>query len=225
MRLAAPLQAWGLDNKFERRGTAREPTKSGVIGLLASALGIERDDTAALESLSVLRFGVRVDQPGLLLHDFHTARVHGKDNPYVTHRYYLADAVFLAGVEAEDEARMHMLEQALLTPAYPLFLGRRSCPPAGRLCLGLRDAALEAALRNEPWQAGEAYKRREKKAALTLVLDAEKPGVLRRRDIPLSFSQGHRQHAFRYVEDIPGSVLVNNEASIDGAEHDPFKDL
>ena len=34
LRLAAPLQAWGADSKFETRKTGREPTKSGVIGLL-----------------------------------------------------------------------------------------------------------------------------------------------------------------------------------------------
>ena len=32
LRLAAPLQAWGADSKFETRKTGREPTKSGVIG-------------------------------------------------------------------------------------------------------------------------------------------------------------------------------------------------
>ena len=40
LRLAAPLQAWGADSKFETRKTNREPTKSGVIGLLAAALGL-----------------------------------------------------------------------------------------------------------------------------------------------------------------------------------------
>ena len=29
LRLAAPLQAWGADSKFETRKTGREPTKSG----------------------------------------------------------------------------------------------------------------------------------------------------------------------------------------------------
>ena len=42
LRLAAPLQAWGSDSKFETRKTNREPTKSGVIGLLAAALGLRR---------------------------------------------------------------------------------------------------------------------------------------------------------------------------------------
>ena len=39
LRLAAPMQAWGAEAKFDRRTTQREPTKSGVTGLVAAALG------------------------------------------------------------------------------------------------------------------------------------------------------------------------------------------
>ena len=42
LRLASPLQSWGWTPKFETRKTNREPTKSGVVGLLAAALGIGR---------------------------------------------------------------------------------------------------------------------------------------------------------------------------------------
>ena len=49
LRLAAPLQSWGADSKFEVRKTNREPTKSGVLGLLAAALGY-----SALFGVSVL---------------------------------------------------------------------------------------------------------------------------------------------------------------------------
>ena len=35
LRLAAPLQAWGSSSKFNIRTTEREPTKSGVIGMIA----------------------------------------------------------------------------------------------------------------------------------------------------------------------------------------------
>ena len=62
LRLAAPLQSWGEDSKFETRRTRREPTKSGVIGLLAAALGRRRDEP--LDDLRGLRFAVRVDQEG-----------------------------------------------------------------------------------------------------------------------------------------------------------------
>ena len=59
LRLAAPLQSWGADSKFETRKTNREPTKSGVIGLLAAALGLRRDDAAGLARLNGLHFAVR----------------------------------------------------------------------------------------------------------------------------------------------------------------------
>ena len=98
LRLAAPLQSWGSDSKFETRKTDREPTKSGVVGLLAAALGLRRDDTEGLARLNGLRFAVRADQEGSLLVDFHTAK--SRDTSYVTYRHYLQDAVFLAGLES-----------------------------------------------------------------------------------------------------------------------------
>ena len=136
LRLAAPLQSWGMDSKFETRKTGREPTKSGVVGLLAAACGIGRKEPSRLEPLNALRFGVRVDQEGALLVDYHTARKEerGRGNAvkvtsYQTKRHYLADAIFLVGLESRDAACLHGLAEALRRPAFPLFLGRRSCPP------------------------------------------------------------------------------------------------
>ena len=40
LRLAGPMQSWGTDSKFDIRRTGREPSKSGVIGLVAAALAI-----------------------------------------------------------------------------------------------------------------------------------------------------------------------------------------
>ena len=71
LRLAAPLQSWGIDSRFDTRRTERLPSKSGVIGLIAAALGLRRD--ADLSELCALRFGVRVDRDGERLRDFHTA--------------------------------------------------------------------------------------------------------------------------------------------------------
>ena len=150
LRLAAPLQAWGADSKFETRKTAREPTKSGVIGLLAAALGLRRDETEPLTRLAQLRFGVRVEREGQLLVDFHMARNEEKDRSYVTYRHYLEDAVFLVGLESEDTALLQELAEALTHPAFPLYLGRRACPPTLPLCLGLREQGLVEALQAEP---------------------------------------------------------------------------
>ena len=65
LRLAAPMQSWGTDDsKYETRKTGREPSKSGVIGMIAAALGYRRDESEILRVLIKLRFGVRVDREG-----------------------------------------------------------------------------------------------------------------------------------------------------------------
>ncbi len=58
LRLAGPMQSWGDASRFNRRETRTEPTKSAVIGLLASAQGRTREDP--IEDLLQLSFGVRI---------------------------------------------------------------------------------------------------------------------------------------------------------------------
>lgn len=70
LRLAGPVQSWGVASRFARRDTHPRPTKSGVIGLCAAALGLDRNDP--LGELAAVLFGVRADHPGVPLRDFHT---------------------------------------------------------------------------------------------------------------------------------------------------------
>ncbi|MFJ1756208.1 type I-E CRISPR-associated protein Cas5/CasD [Kitasatospora sp. NPDC088134] len=70
IRLAGPLQSWGLRGRFALRDTHTRPTKSGVVGLCAAALGLDRDDP--LDGLAGALFGVRADRPGTLVRDYHT---------------------------------------------------------------------------------------------------------------------------------------------------------
>lgn len=70
IRLAGPLQSWGLTGRFARRDTHTRPTKSGVIGLCAAALGLDREEP--LGELAEVLFGVRADRPGTPLRDYHT---------------------------------------------------------------------------------------------------------------------------------------------------------
>ena len=56
----------------------------------------------------------------------HIAKTQDQKTSYVTYRHYLQDAVFLAGIESEDTALLQQLQQALLHPAFPLYLGRLS---------------------------------------------------------------------------------------------------
>lgn len=50
----APLQSWGADSKFGRRDTLKFPTKSGVLGLLCSALGAGGKQIELLSRLAPL---------------------------------------------------------------------------------------------------------------------------------------------------------------------------
>lgn len=216
LRLAAPLQSWGSDSKFETRKTDREPTKSGVIGLLAAALGLRRDDTTGLARLNGLRFAVRADQEGSLLVDFHTAK--SRDTSYVTYRHYLQDAVFLAGLESEDEALLRELEAALRHPVYPLYLGRRSCPPTLPLCMGIREGKLLDVLRAEPLLA-----EKNEREPLYIVSDAdpEDTAAVPKRDLPVSFSPVHRQYGFRPVRE----WRIDRPDMPEETEHDAMAEL
>lgn len=225
LRLAAPMQAWGSDSKFEVRRTGREPTKSGVIGLLAAALGRKREDP--IDDLCKLKFGVRVDQEGQLLCDFHTAR--SVKQTYVTKRYYLSDAVFLVALESDDKDFLLQLENAIKNPVYPLFLGRRSCPPTLPIVIGMRDKSMMEALNHEPWLASEWMQKRYKKTPmLRLVTDADKGDsrVAFQRDMPISFSVKKRSYNYRaYVEHRPVIIECDNCNDISETKHDPMSEL
>ena len=214
LRFAGPLQAWGADSRFDVRRTNREPTKSGVIGLIASALGLRRD--APLDELNRLRFGVRVDREGVLLRDLHTVRK-DKNTSYMTTRYYLSDAVFLVGLHSDDEALMQRLEHAVRNPAHPLFLGRRSCPPEGRVCLGLRQMPLEEALKSEPSLIPPKPSKPGEPQRVRIVLDDPR-GTARLNDLPVSFSPYNRQYAYRAAREM-WNTFPSNDA------HDPMLEL
>src|SRR5690606_33869407 len=71
--LSGPMQSWGTQSRFAHRDTDFEPSKSGVLGLVGSALGMSRDDDDLLQALASLKMGVRVDREGRILRDYHTA--------------------------------------------------------------------------------------------------------------------------------------------------------
>jgi CRISPR system Cascade subunit CasD len=201
LRLAAPLQSWGTGSRFVRRNTDRAPSRSGIIGLLAAATGRRRIDP--LEELLDLRIGVRTEQPGRLERDFHTA--HSRDGATampLSYRFYLADAVFAVAVEG-DPTLLDALRDALRHPAYPLYLGRRSCPPAGRLDHGLHDGDVPHVLQHAPWLASRWLQQRHRQPLVTLPVvhdcPPETPGSQVVRDDPISFDPGNRQYGWRTV--------------------------
>lgn len=165
LQLGGPMQSWGEHSDFAAdRDTTAHPTRSGLIGLIASALGIARDHAHSgagpgaagvrFADLARLCFTIRVDRPGVRLRDYHTAgggfprhrtvpTASGTRRPVetatvVTNRHYLADAVFTVAVTADGPGHEELLTgcaSALCRPHWPPHMGRRSCPPGALLVL------------------------------------------------------------------------------------------
>ena len=212
LELAGPQQAWGDSSRFTQRHTRPEPTKSGVVGLLSAALGRRRTDP--VEDLTGLTFGVRTDQAGRLERDFQTEidwRT-GKSRA-LTHRYYLADARFVAAVSGPRDF-LESLTDALRNPTFPLYLGRRAFPPAGPLRGLLTETPLPEALREHGWSATPLHRRKQgSMVRLPIVRDAmpnETPAESI-RDHPVSFDPEHRLYEWRDV--VHDAVDVENPDS------------
>ena len=174
LRLEGPLQSWGDNSKFVIRRTMDAPTKSGVLGLVCCAMGLSRQQACRrLPQLNELCMGVRVDRPGTLWQDYHTVgarigilRADGAGIKYtaptdeqqtlITRRYYLCDASFLVAMQGAAEL-LDEVHRALSHPRWPVFLGRKSCPPSAPLVHGDdRDVGafgdLREALASRPWR-------------------------------------------------------------------------
>lgn len=195
LRLAGPMQSWGVQSRFTVRDTGLEPSKSGVIGLVCAALGRQRHEPVA--DLAALTMGVRVDQEGTLGRDYHTAGKGGilkasgrvdRKNLVVSSRYYLAGARFLVGLAGDGDGLLADAQRALCNPRWPLFLGRRAFVPGDPVWLadGLQNGGdLRHVLAAYPWLGPEGGDPPEQ---VRLVLE-DPAGSEVRPDQPLSFAE------------------------------------
>lgn len=225
LRLSAPLQSWGSESMYDNRETDSMPTKSGVIGMLAAALGMKRNEN--LEDLRKLGFGVRIDLPGVKLNDFQITEMGEKLNSNLSTRCYLSDAIFLVGLESADGVYLEKIEDALKNPKYSVFLGRRSCPPTQPLVLGIRNEGLYQSLLDEKWLVPEWRQRSMFRFSdslhLRIVTDG-RAGDAVKKDFPISFSPFRREYGYRYVTERPAKIVTKEPLSI-STEHDPMSEL
>ncbi|MBN8892687.1 MAG: type I-E CRISPR-associated protein Cas5/CasD [Rhodospirillales bacterium 69-11] len=160
LRLEAPLVAFG-GVAIDAIGVTRDfPAASMLTGLLANALGWQRTDRAAHQSLQDrLVFAVRRDRenPAGVLTDTHNVqlgkndrgwttwgRPEGRDGasysaPHRRQRDYHVDAcitVVLRLDPADTMPDLAALAAALDRPARPLFIGRKPCLPSGLIQRG-----------------------------------------------------------------------------------------
>jgi CRISPR system Cascade subunit CasD len=233
LRFEGPLQAWGnQESKFVVRRTAAAPTKSGVIGILCSALGVSRAEAAQewIPRLTALRMGVRIDSPGVRWWDYHTvgagmdmriAEGEGKAKPgaMLTRREYLCDASFLVALLGEP-ALIGDLEAAVKDPRWTLYMGRKCCPPSRPL---LEHPAgdlpdLLSAVASVPWR--RRFRETQSPQAVDCLLDweptpeqTEAPAdALIWYDVPLTFEPP--AHGARFVIRKQLSVGAGGEVAI-----------
>jgi CRISPR system Cascade subunit CasD len=182
LRLEAPMMAFGGPMVDAIGPTRRFPGQAQICGLLGNALGYHHEDAAHLEALQArLRLAAALVEPGERLRDYQTVdlgRPHlvgtgwttrgtlekragaSGETTHIRQRWYLADACLLLALALEPEAEPPTLDalcDALLYPARPLFIGRKTCLPTAPLVLGLAEAVdAPTALRDAASRLAEA---------------------------------------------------------------------
>lgn len=212
LRLAGPMQSWGTRSRFTVRDTEKDPSKSGVIGLVCAAMGISRDDTEMIQQFAELRMSVREDREGIVARDFQTAgggswpggkkygvikSDGGTPDTIISHRYYLADADFLVALEGKKDL-LQKIHKYLKNPVWPLYLGRKSYIPGKPIYIpdGLFTGTAEEVLYSYPYQKREDC---ELPDALRLIVECGLNEGQRRLDQPVCFVQGRRKFLSRFV--------------------------
>lgn len=232
LRLAGPMQSWGEHSVYGTRDTLSFPTRSGLIGMFAAARGLPRG--AGLADYEPLRLTVRVDRPGVRMSDFHTVgggappgrtvpTAEGKRKAadvatIVTHRGYLAGAVFTVAVEAPHDLADRIAAD-LRNPHWAPYLGRRSHVPDPPLLLRARVSDPVGELRTGvPLPRPESWQQRHADTiAVDLVHEGEheSSGGYRERtvlnDVPRTFDAARRAYATRPVtvarEPLPAALF------------------
>lgn len=170
--LRGPMQSWGASSKFGDRGTLDAPTRSGLLGMVAAACGIDKNDEAHdrewLSRATGLSLSVLAFRRGDRMKDYHTVGArHDKDNPWqrrmiptaaesgkpkpnatLTSRDYLTDSVFGA-IFTGDDAFVAEMAAGLSNPVWGVWFGRKSCIPTEPVFAGVfdsKEAATESLL-------------------------------------------------------------------------------
>jgi len=205
LRMMGPLQSWGTTSRFDHRDTGKEPSKSGVTGLIAAAMGIDRENWIDLKPLTELAMGIRHDRPGVPKRDYQTAqgvisadqsKVH---DTAVTSRDYLADAAFLVALESSDFLLLNRIYAALKNPEWPLALGRKSYVPSEPVWMknSILDVPLRNALMSWPWISTLRKWEVQPEKLLMTYESSDRSGALKMDQLLSSFSE--RRFGARFV--------------------------
>ena len=176
-QLYSPLASWGEEAVGEIRHSAPIPPRSALLGLLAEALGIRREEESRLAAFNeAYHTAVHVlSEKARWLRDYHTVsapRENKKLNYYtrrdeltlapdevgtlISQREYRCDGYWHVAISAKSGAphTLAELRDALTRPHFSLYLGRKSCP----LALPLMPQLLEGDLKQVLLRAAETLR-------------------------------------------------------------------
>ncbi len=229
LRLAGPMQSWGEHSTFSERDTVAFPTRSGLLGVFAAAMGLRRGTPLDTYGFGELTLTVRVDRPGVPLTDFHTVgggfpahrtvptaegkRRSGDTGTIVSRRRYLADASFTVAVEGPTET-LAKIEEALRKPVWHPYLGRRSCPPDQPILLRTGVTDINTELRTRVPVARSRPSAVSESAGIDVDFVRETTAdhshaVTELADVPSSFDRFNRRYQRRTVTVTPEPVSAD----------------
>lgn len=208
-KLTAPLQSYGDQADFNFRTTNYYPSKSAILGIIAAALGYQRNDPK-IKNLNQLGFAVRIDQPGKKLTDFQISTLPDKSKgTIISYRHYLQDSIFLVALEGPQD-ELTKIEYALHHPTFQLYLGRKSNPIPGYLETNITDQKAVNALENAQWTAKPYYQKENKKTVyLEIIADTkltDQPETEFSKDKIISLDLNNRQYSFRPITKLQTKV-------------------
>src|SRR4030042_2295236 len=162
-QLYGPMAAWGDIAVGEYRPSFAHPSKSAIVGLLAAAVGIRRDEEEHQKTLAnACYFAVRVDAMGTLLRDYHTAQVPSEKkgvtrytryselavqdlNTILSSRDYPCDAAYSVAIYLRDDCEdsLRILAERLNVQKFTLsVLAEKLGKPEFALYLGRKSCPL-----------------------------------------------------------------------------------
>ncbi len=227
--LRAPLQSWGAASKFGDRGTLDAPTRSGLLGMIAAACGIDKNDESCdrewLARVASLSFTVFSFRRGDRMTDYHTVGArYNKDDAWqrrmipttadgkprstdITHRDYLTDSIF-GVILSGDDSIITEIASGLANPVWGVWFGRKNCIPTEPVFAGIFDSreaaadALAGRLRSSLERSGGAVAGKEGTTVEFCVEEASMSNATEIvLDIPVSFSarEFHARHVNKHL--------------------------
>lgn len=232
----APLQSWGADSKFGRRDTLKFPTKSGVLGLVCSALGAGGEQVELLARFASLDMQVisyrktnangKIQNKEPLLRDFQTVgNGYDDQNPWQSLLIpktaegkkavgggskltyrYYLQDAVFAVALQVPSELAETVSQALQNPNWDIYLGRKNCIPTELVFQG-QFADFESA-NNQAWLFAQQKNLLEDFRVVQSEVEGDEHLTL--NDVPIQFGE-HKKYRDRQV-----TVLYTQMKASDG---------